>query len=327
MKITLKLLLLLSIFSGTMLPAHLNQQNTVFAFDLDDVVIQKTFWFKPNLILGGIALHPFSGYQYINVLFNLKSAYKADADGSKEILYDKQGNEINGLTAQFLSIGMHDARLTPYIAWMLDTINGSRCFITGTKSIILYLKNKGYTIVFATNKDHISYEQTVQTLGNELSSLATVAFVAHPVDNTQLFEDIAQCAQLPSTPTSYRTLAEHTINIQETNTIIHAPGKKPERQYYQRVEKVIGPEKNIIFIDDKKSNIDGFNQLQDTAQTDRIGIQFKNPIQLADELVKLGILSEINDKQFLQGIRNPGILGTIRHAVQRIKQTLLPAHA
>ena len=322
MKITSKLLLLLSILCSTILPiqSNLTPENTFIAFDLDEVLLQKTFWFKPKLIFGGIALHPLNGYSYIRSLANVKSAYTYDADRAEDVLYDEYGDEINGLTFHSLYHGMRDKRLTPYIAWIVETMECARNFITGTKQIIEYLKSAGYPIVFATNKDRISYDITAQTLGDEFTNLATMAFVAHPANTPRLLNTITQFAQLTDTPESYRTLAEHAINIQPTNTIVHIPAKKPELMYYQQIHSTLGTDKNFIFIDDKKFNVDGFNILQSSTNAFVHGIHFKNPIQLADELVKLGILSEIDDQEFLQEIRNPGILGTIKLALKPLTQ-------
>ena len=60
--------------------------------------------------------------------------------------------------------------------------------------------------------------------------------------------------------------------------------------------------KFMVFIDDKKTNVDGFNALQTTTNIKLYGILFKNPKQLADELVNLGILSRENDHKLFAKI-------------------------
>lgn len=83
-------------------------------------------------------------------------------------------------------------------------------------------------------------------------------------------------------------------------------------------------QKNIIFIDDMKENIDGFNKLP-SSPAQRIGIQFKNPQQLANEFVKLGFLSEIEDQQLLEEIRYPGITGKIQLTGKKLLKRLIPS--
>jgi len=50
-----------------------------------------------------------------------------------------------------------------------------------------------------------------------------------------------------------------------------------------------------------------------------IGIHFKNAVQFADELVRLGVLSEEKDKEFLENLRKPepGVMETINKRTQQ----------
>ena len=59
----------------------------------------------------------------------------------------------------------------------------------------------------------------------------------------------------------------------------------------------------MIFIDDKKTNVDGFNALQNETTITLHGILFENPIQLAEELVTLGILSKKDDLKLFEKIQ------------------------
>lgn len=309
MKIIHKLLLVVSILCSTALPIALTPENTVFSFDIDDVIVQKSFWHKGKLVVGGILQNIFGATDYISALLKVKNSYKKDSNGVKEDLCDKYGNEIGGLTFHFLYFGMKDPRLTPYVAWIVETVEHSLCFIDGTKKIITYLKAKGYTIVFATNKDRVSYDITAQAFGNEFTNLATKVFVAHPGNNDVIMAQLKEFAELPTTPASYKQLEYKIRTAQPTTTILHAPDRKPALSYFQYMENIVGTDKHIIFIDDKKENVDGFNKLQETTAALRHGIHFKNAIQLAEELIKLGILSETDDKKLLDEIRYPGIKG------------------
>jgi len=305
MKIMHKLLLIASIFCSIALPIELTltPENTVFSFDIDEVTVQKPFWHKEQLIVGGILQNIFGATDYIRAFLGVKNTYK----------YDKQINTISGLTFHYLYFGMRDARLTPYVAWMVETMEHSRCFIDGTKKILKYLKAKGYTIVFATNKDRVCYDMTAQALGNEFTNIPTKVFLAHPGNDDAILAQFKEFAELPTTPASYKQLEYKARTIQPTPTILHAPSRKPYLLYFQYMEKTIGTDKNIIFIDDYKENVNGFNKLQETTTALRQGIYFKNAIQLAEELIKIGILSEIEDKKFLDELRYPGITGRIMH--------------
>jgi hypothetical protein len=251
----------------------------------------------------------FGAVDYIRALLYVKNIYKRD--GSKEALCDEHGNAMSGLTFHFLYHGMREPRLTPYVAWMINTIENSRCFIDGTKEIILYLKEKGFIINFATNKDRVTYDITARALGDEFTSIPTKVFVAHPGNADVVMAQLKAFAQLPTTCASYKELEHQTRTVQPTANIFHAPDKKPGLPYFQFVEKEVGPDKHMIFIDDRNENIKGFNKLQDAATTLRRGICFKNPIQLAHELIKLGILSEIDDKKLLDQIHYPNTKGRL----------------
>lgn len=320
MKVIQKTLLFFSLFCSTLLPQAitLTPANSFLAFDLDDVLIEKSVWHKPKLVLGGIAQDPFNAHNYLNALREIKSTYQRDSDGIKQALRDSHGNEVMGLTFHFLHHGMRNKQLTPYVAWLVKTMENSRCFINGTKKIMLYLKSKGFTIVFATNKDRVSYDLTAEAFGPELTQIPDRVFVAQPGNVQQFLDDVTAFANRPDTPESYRVLAERAINVPESATIFHAPGKKPHHEYYNYVHSTVGADKNMIFIDDKKTNVSSFNTIESSTNTQMKGIHFKNPIQLANDLVKLGILSEIDDHKFLQEIRNPGIMGKIRLQLAKI---------
>lgn len=295
----------------TTLSALLSPTNTVFAFDLDDVVLQKSFSHKGKLVLGGILQNIFTAPDYIGALMNIRKKYQRNSAGVKEDLSDEHGNPINGLTFQFLYHGMRDQRLTPYVSWIVNTMEHSRAFIEGTKKIIEYLKKKNYTIVFATNKDRVSYDITTQALGNEFTTLSTKVFVAHPGNNITTINALKTFAELPTTCQSYKDLEYKARTIQPTEIIFHAPSRKPDLAYFQFMQDIIGTNKNIIFVDDKQENVDGFNELQASTSALRHGIQFDNPLQLAKELIKLGILSKTDDKELLNELRYPGIKGRL----------------
>jgi hypothetical protein len=106
----------------------------------------------------------------------------------------------------------------------------------------------------------------------------------------------------------YKELAYQALEAKPTNTIFHATSAKPDIAYFQYMEKIINGNKNLIFVDDQKANIEGFNTLQKNTTALRYGIHFTDPIQLADELIKLGILSPIEDRKLLDDIGYPRMM-------------------
>jgi FMN phosphatase YigB (HAD superfamily) len=278
---------------------NLTPENTILTFDIDEVIVKESFWIKPKLLLGGIYQNPFNTINYIYAFLNLKNAITPDMHGIIKALFDDYGNPINGITFILLYQGMRDPLLTQYVEWILETMEHSRSFIDGTYDIISYLKKKGYNIALATNKDRVSYDMTAQVFGEKFTNLATKVFIAQPGNTLATLAQLKKFAEQPTTPESYKQLEYKTRTIQPTETIFHVPSTKPNVPYFQYIETIVGPDKNIVFIDDQLKNIKGFNQLQETTTLLRHGIQFENATQLAEELIKLGILSIVDDKEFL----------------------------
>lgn len=301
MKILHKIIIITSILCSIKLLSipNLTSENTILIFDIDEVVIKESFWIKPKLLLGGIYQNPFNAINYIYAFLNLKSAITPDAHNVIKALFDDYDNPINGITFILLYQGMRDPLLTQYVAWILETMEYSRSFIDGTHEIMSYLKEKGYTIVFATNKDHVSYDMTVQVFGEKFTNLATKTFVAQPGNTPATLAQLKEFANQPTTNQSYKQLTYRALTIQPTETVVHVPSTKPNIEYFQYIENIVGVDKNIMFIDDQAKNVNGFNKLQETSLALRYGIQFENAKQLAAELIKLGILSVEDDKEFL----------------------------
>lgn len=293
--------LLLSMVCYTIVAKELNltSANTILISDYDEVFEQK------NLFLTGVAQ-----------LKHIAGDYNKSTDNDKNdtsVVKNKKKRSVNGMTFVLLNASMRRPYLAPYIASMVKNFEQSRRLIKGTEKIYRYLKDvKGYTIVFATNKDHVAFDISSKALGDTYTSLASKAFVAHPGNSPEFIAQLQAFADLPTTPASYKNLVHRALTIQPTEHILHAPGAKPDLAYYQYVEQNLGPDKNMIFIDDKAKNIKGFNALQATSPGQRIGIQFKNPQQLAQDFIKLGLLSETHDATLLEDIRYPGVWGKMR---------------
>ena len=306
MKVLYKIvLLILYFFSYTQSQWRPCPDTTFFAFDIDDVLVESSMFHKFNLVVGGILYQPLNSYNWIMSLLQIKNSYKKDANGHREDLYDEDGNAINGLTFHFLYHGMRDKNIAPYVPWIINILEYSRTPIAGTVEICNYLKKeKGYMIVFATNKDRISYDAFAQTSGKSITHLPEKVFVAQPGNHPNLIKKIRDFAKQDQVPTNYKQLLYKTITVQPTEHIRHVPSTKPQATYYEYVHKTMKKEnnkKNMIFIDDKQNNIDGVREYgkQVADNSNVAGITFKNPHQLVQALIQLNILSTTYDKEFI----------------------------
>ncbi len=315
MKNTKNIILFICIFFNPIIftiDTAITPENTIICSDIDEVLIEKSPWTILNLLYRGLMYDPFNIGTYIKAIYHAEKKYTKNAEGQRNPLYDQYGNVINGFTFHLLFHGMNDENLTSYVQLVLESIENSRHFIMGTKKIYEYLKNKkGYTIVFATNNDHVAYQINSDTLGDEFNSLATYVFVAQPGNSNTFLAQLQDFGNRPTTPEIYTKLLHKALTIQPTQKVIHMPGKKPEYEYYHAIEQQFAPDKNIIFIDDQQENVDGFNILQKNNTAIRHGIRFKNPQQLVEEFIKIGVLSEIHDQELIKEIYQPSIMDQI----------------
>jgi len=276
MKITQKMILITSLFYGTALPqvSALTAENTILVCDMNDVVVNlpKSQW-------------PVIAYKGIKLIKNKQDMIDLPKTlyymrGVKEIC-DAQGNAVNGLTAQMITLGMQHPESARFIAPLLDIIESSRKL---DKNVVEIIKSTELALVWSTNMDSLTYQKTAKR--HQLDTIAIAAIVTkHP-----LSPEVLAFAQHTNTPISYRSLVEKYHNDKETDTIVHAPGQKPNPEYFEYVKKVIGTSTNSIFIDNKTKNITGYiNTLPSTETAQHIGIHFKNAEQLINEFVKLGI--------------------------------------
>jgi FMN phosphatase YigB (HAD superfamily) len=279
--------------------------DTFFAFDIDEVLSKKSLFLKPHLILSGMLHSPFNSHNWISFLMHIKNSYKTDSHEKKQTLYDDSGNIIDGLTFHLLYHGMKRKNLAFYVPFTIKSIENLLTPIDGTVAICRYLKNqKGYTIVFATNKDRLSYDAFAKTSGRTLIDIPETVFVAQTGNNKNFLNQIKTFIQEKDVPDNYKRLAHKALTIQSTEHIIHIPHSKPNPEYYTYIlNHIPSPtnKKNMIFIDDQQKNINGVNALRNDYTV--FGIRFKNPYQLTQELINLGVLSKKEDQIFLQKMK------------------------
>ncbi len=311
--------LLLGIFTlsfVTIQTLAVSPKDTAFVADLDSVLIKR----GPNLILSvflsALPKNPLLWPAYVKAMLGVMKRYKK-INGNR-IMKDDNGNIINGLTFQWLYCGMKDPILRLYVVTLATFSNKYRRFKPGTKKILEYLKNKGHEINFGTNRDRGSYNDIAEKLGKEFTNLPNHVIVAQPGNNADFMNQLKKFAQhTDDLPDDYKALLQRAINTKPSGKIHHAPIPKPSSEYFDELRNIV-EKKNIIFFDDKEENTTAATRPNDNM----IGIHFKNAIQFADELVKLGVLSEETDKEFLEDLRNPetdnpGVIKTINQRTQQ----------
>lgn len=287
----------------------LTPQDTVILSDLDGVLLTRDWKIIPEIVYQGVSttvLHLWAGKEYFSTVWDFISVYKKGTTLKNDCNIDTN-NKINSVTFTLLYVGVTRSISYPFVfESLMKSLNASHTFIEGTREIYRYLKKKGYTIDYATNKDRLSYDIVAAKLGDKLQSLPHAIFVAQPGNGRSVIELLTKAFNQGST----LPFLEYALFVQPSDSIYHAPNKKPCAQYYQYVIELIGKNKNIIFIDDIQKNVDGFNALN-TADKRLHGILFKDPAQLVNNLIQLGILSEQDDRAFIDHICYQGVWGTL----------------
>jgi len=292
-------------------------ENTAIVADLDDVVIELDSFMKARTFFSAFPFNPLQWHTYIKAMMGIKNRYKK-INGNR-IMEDDNGNKINGAVFQLLYCAIKDKTLLPYIATLIQFITKHRRFIPGTKKILYYLKEKGYEIYFATNKDRFSFDSIAEKLGEEFTNLPKHVIVAQPGNDTAFMNQLKTSAQRTDLPVDFKALIKKAINPQPSDNIHHAPIPKPSSEYFDKLRNIVDEKKNIIFFDDRKENSTAATRPKDNM----IGIHFENPIQFADELIKIGVLSEETDKEFLKDLRKPvpdnsGVRETISQSTKQM---------
>lgn len=274
MKIIRTLFILSSIFSCYALaePSKITPQNTIIISGIDNILIKKTSLLK-YLSWSNIDERSLDGW-------------------------------VDRKTFQLLSYGMQKPRLTNYSARIVEYVQKSYLLINDTALIYDYLKKKGYSIVFATNKNRFSYDMINEKLENKLNDLADTIFVSPLIESSHADAiKLQHFAQQPNTPQHYADLVTKFFNPIPTDTILTAPTYNYRPEYYQYIKENIDQEKNVIFIDDTLENINNCASIQTAAHTETSSILFESPLQLTQKLVDMKILSEEEDTVLIEMIK------------------------
>jgi FMN phosphatase YigB (HAD superfamily) len=324
-KITNNLLLVTSIFCSTALAmetsyfakasdfakasSDTSKDKPIIITDFDDV------WIKKSSFLGALA--------YLQPLENLFKSKKS----SKEIVEqptepysaeatkgEKKERKLGNLPLRLLDYGRRYPRLAYYMPGLVNYIGKSRCINQPIDNLYKHLKQDGYRLVIATNKDHMLYDLAIETLGNEIPNMVDMVFVAEPQSDANAIAQLQDFANKPTTPARYKNIVHKALNLKETNTIVHVLSKKPAKSFYDSVTQRIGEDNDMIFIDDNEENVAAFNALQKDTNHLRLGIVYneRNLNQFAEDIKKAGLVLETNDQDLLNEIRYPGMWGKIK---------------
>src|SRR5271154_6673034 len=140
------------------LPAEeIAAENTEIHFDLDGVIIDKAskFWMQINIIKLAFTKDWTKCFSYTAALWRMNGRSHKDIHGNK-LFYDNDGEEIHGATLAMIQNALTEPILQNYVPDILDIVARSHVFTKGAHQLLVILKNKGYTVKFATNKDRIS---------------------------------------------------------------------------------------------------------------------------------------------------------------------------
>lgn len=289
---------------------HFTPENTQIHFDLD-----KTIILRPQNAQMGYNIFKLLNQKYDTLTcFALLGSFlqaKLNPNGC-----------VTGHPWSLLYTAMHDARLRPYMKEIL-TIAQKRNLVPGADLILKRLQEKGYEIVYATNKDRISYDLIAKKLGPDFSSVPYKVITYFPEQSHPFFGECKKYLERhKKNQDDFYTLINDIYSLHETETIIHTPYLKPDKNFTQLQRRVAG-NKHIIFFDDiikniieagKDDNIYGFNTKE-------------SAVEIVNALVLLGILqpnTDPLDRTVLESVNQleyQGITGSIKHAWNKIQRT------
>lgn len=313
MKTIYNLLLVTSTFCSTALAmqpysAEATKGKPIILTDFDDV------WIKKSSFLGALAY-----LQPLENLFKSKKSSKEPTEPTEPYSAEatkgmKKERKLGNLPLRLLDYGRRYPRLASSMPGLVEYIGTSRCINQPIDNLYKHLKQNGYTIDIATNKDHMLYDLAIETLGNEIPNMVDMVFVAEPQSDATAIAQLQDFANQPTTPARYKNMVNKALGIKETQNIIHVPSKKPAKEFYTYVTQRIGEDNDMIFIDDNEENVATFNALQKDSSKLRLGIIYneRNLNQFAEDIKKAGLVSETNDQDLLNQIRYPGTWGKIK---------------
>ncbi|RTL06887.1 HAD family hydrolase [Candidatus Dependentiae bacterium] len=288
-------------------------QQQVIIFDLDDTLIQVNL--KAYL---SIAWKAFP--RNIGTLMFLKSSRAKDKYGNKRFKAIKTDEfSPGGAATSFAFYGLYvnnDYHFQQLIPELLKAVWDNAVFMTGANTLLAYLKQKGYAIVYATNKDYTSYKHVAESMDakykNAFSMYPTCTLVTHPTKiSLQKWKE--QMNNQSNLPEEFKQLVNQIIEAKpdQQNNVYFADGfEKPQEEYYTRLISLLDShnlaDKEYIFFDDKPVNI------EKAKQKNIKGHVVKNVADIVKGLEKEGVLDPNNDRELYEQLEKEGVFGFIK---------------
>ncbi|RTL04281.1 hypothetical protein EKK58_10735 [Candidatus Dependentiae bacterium] len=235
----------------------------VICFDLDNTIIDScTIWQRNALIFGQAFPFQLPG---LWALYTQQAKDKYGIFRFKLTVNNRPELAPSGAGLSLVCYGLYGKKgrqLQQVIPAMLDIHCAYTDLLPGAALLLHYLVHtKKYTIVYATNKDYLTYTITKKKIdrrhNNIFGNAPTFVLLAHP---TKDFLD-ARLIVDQAMPVSFQRMVQQIKNAQEGNTIFFAPEeqKKPENRYYELLKKIIKTKipnhGTILFFDDQKYNV------------------------------------------------------------------------
>lgn len=296
-------------------------ETTVLVFDLDDTLIGSTGLNKLKRNLS-IVWQSLPG-NFFNLL-SVKHHRQETPCGDKRFCFNNQRAPGGGcMQFAFLGVqGTYSERFQSFIPSLLNTTWKYTDFLPGVSELLYSLienqKRRDVTIVFATNKDYISYIDVANSIdkkrSNSFSNTAAFSLVTQP---TQSWLDTYFDISNKKLPKPFADFIHRIKNANETeaqkNRIFFARQKngkpegyeKPDAEYFTMLEALINNEigekkgkkiKKIIFFDDKSANV--------TAAKNTIkgleGYVVKTTKDIVKGLLEQNVLSKKEDSHVLR---------------------------
>lgn len=259
-RIPLYLVVFLGILSNFSL-SRANPRSKVFVFDMDEVFVDtnrlKT---ASSVIVQTLTTIPFFMWK-MSTVRGFKKKFNAIFSKENKI---KDPAHYNNASYKLSQV----ARLYKPIRKSFDSLMRSihqtgRYLVKDVASIIKKLKDRGYTVIVATNRDRMGFELTAQKLKFGQLYNGKRLFDAVIVGDAKDF--------VKETTINGKRFSKFTPNEKYNDYITHAPAYKPGRAYYKVVRDVVDryvakhsnafdtPSPDIVFFDDKEQNIKGAN--------------------------------------------------------------------
>lgn len=237
---------------------------SVICFDLDKTIIDTYSEWKRNAL---ICMKAFPCV--LDGLWALYSEQIPDKHGTLRFKATIGGNQWLAPSGTALSLawyglyGKKGKKLQSIIPYILDIHCEYTDLIPGVECLLAYLVDaKKYSIVYATNKDYLTYTLTQKKIdiknGNIFGQTPTFVLLAHPT-KTYLDRILSIDNEMP---VAFQNMLRAIQNAGEEDTVFFAPEdkKKPADLYYtllkKKIKQAIPHYGNIIFFDDKQYNVD-----------------------------------------------------------------------